>query len=195
MLVRALGILVLLTFVACGGRAESGSPAQARAGSDAGGGAAGATSTTETTPFYLDDVLPWFDGSGVGDFPDGMQDVVLHTSATGVPARATLSTHLPGSGLTGAKALLFSARANLPVRLLVSVGHTRRTFDYFADTAAWPLATVEVAEQWQTFSIDMAEFIPPEGEQEGGLASFYVAFIIDGPGPRELWFDDVSLKW
>jgi hypothetical protein len=194
-LVRVFFGLVALSFVACGGRAESGSADQAQAGSGAGGGGAGAANTAETTPFYLDDFLPWFDGSGVADFPDGMQDVVLHTSTKGEPARATLSTHLPGSGLTGANTLLFSARANQPLRLLVSVGHTQRTYDYFSDAVAWPLATVDVGEKWQTFSLDMSEFVPPESEQDRAVASFYVAFIIDGPGPRELWLDDVSLKW
>ena len=195
MLVRALASLVLLLSVACGGRAESGPAGPTEAGSGSGGGGAAATNTAETTPFYLDDSLPWFDGSGVAEFPDAMQDVVLHMSTNGVPARATLSTHLPGTGLTGAKTLLFSARANLQVQLLVSVGHTQRTYDYFSDPVAWPLATVHVAEQWQTFSIDMAEFVPPESEQDAGLASFYVAFMIDDPSPRELWFDRVSLRW
>jgi hypothetical protein len=148
----------------------------------------------EATPFYLDDVLPWFDGSGVGAFPDGRQDVVLHTSAEGVPARATLSTFLPSDVLKSVTALRFSARATEPTPLLVSVGHNQRTHDYFSDSQAWPLAAVEVGEQWQAFSIDVAEFVPPESEQDRALASVYVAFIIDGANRRELWFDDVSFS-
>ena len=190
--IRALAILVLLTFAACGGRAESGPTRQAEAGSGTGGG--GAANMAEATPFYLDDALPWFDSSGVGAFPDGRQDVVLHVSAEGVPARATLSTFLPSDVLRSVRALRFSARATEATPLLVSVGHNLRTHDYFADSQAWPLAAVEVGQQWQMFSIDLAEFVPPESEQDRALLSVYVAFIIDEARQRELWFDDVSFS-
>jgi hypothetical protein len=149
----------------------------------------------EAESFHFDDALPWFDGSGRADFPEGPEDVVLHMKADGVPARATLSTHLPSDGLTAARALRFSARANQPVQVLVSVGHNQRTYDYFSDTEAWPLATVEAGEPWQTFSIDIAEFVPLESDQDRALSTFYIAFIVDAPSPRELWFDDVSFTY
>lgn len=195
MLVRTFAFLALLSLVACGGRAESDAAGQGNAGSSTGGGGAGATSVDETARFYLDDALPWFDASGRGDFPDGLQDVVPHMNADGAPARATLSTHLPSDLLSVATALRFSARASQPVQLLVSVGHNQRTYDYFADTEAWPLATVEAGEPWQTFAIEIAKFVPLESEQDRALKGFYIAFIIDAPGPRELWFDRVSFDY
>ena len=195
MLIRSLSVAGLLTVVACGGRAESDSPGPAQAGSTSAGGGGGTTTTAEAEPWYFDDVLPWFDAEGVADFPDGMQDVVLHLVADGAPARATLSTHLPSSGFESAKALLFSARASQPVRLLVSVGHNQRKLDYFSDTVAWPLATADVGEQWQTFSIDVAEFTPPERAEDRAVVGFYIAFIIDSPARQELWFDDVTFDW
>jgi hypothetical protein len=167
---------------------------QAQAGSMFAGGGGGTTSTAEAAPFYLDDLLPWFDSEGDADFPDGMQDVVLHLSAEGTPARATLSTHLPSGGLETAKALLFSARASQPVRLLVSVGHNQRGYDYFSDTVPWPLATVDVGQQWEAFSIDRADFAPAESEQDRALAGFYIAFIVEAVGRQELWFDDVTFR-
>lgn len=160
-------------------------------------GGAGTANATDAMPFYLDDALPWFDGSGfTSNYPHGQDDVVLQMNADGAPARATLTTYLPTDLLSYAHTLDFSARASRPAPLLVSVGHELQRYDYFAREPAetWPLARVDLGEEWQTFSIALADFEPSESARQRAHPSFFVSFIVESPAPLELWFDQVALK-
>lgn len=150
----------------------------------------------EATPFYWDDVFPWFDRDGVGDFPVGAEDRVLHLKAEGTPARAGLSTHYPTSSFSLAQVLEFSARASAPARLMVSVGHDQQTYDYFARPPedVWPLGSVDLTGDFRTYSVDLTELAPPEGPPKSSLFSIYIAFLVDEPEPTEVWVDQVSFE-
>lgn len=194
----------LLALAACGGRAtESPHDSQGAASAGGSGGAAagmgaGGSSTAganDAGAAHWDDMFPWFDSFGNGDFPDGEHDRILSLKAEGVPARATLSTHLPAMLLGYVGALSFSARASAPATLWVSVGHEQQTYDYFNRAAdnVWPLASVDVGEAWQRFSLQIAEFVPPPSTQETEPPTFYIAFMVDHPGPIEVSLDTVVL--
>jgi hypothetical protein len=201
----------LFAALACGGKAQS-SAAESVAGTDQGGvvsSTGGATSSgsasiagggsnavEETQPFYLDDVLPWFDGNGWAQFPSAPQDEILHVALEQTPAQATLSTHNVFDLPTGITRVEFSARASAPFRLLVSASDSIQAYDYFAardSGVRWPIAGVDVGTAWQTFQVRLDAMQPPDTTDDG-IPSFWLAFVIDAPGPVELWLDDVSFK-
>lgn len=195
--VRLLGTSAALALVvACGGKATGSSAGESEPGvegSDGKGGNAPAMAVDEKTLPHWDDMLPWFQGSGSSRFPDGEQDVVLHLQATGSPARGTLSTHLPTDALPWTEKVKFSARASAPLKLLVSLGHVQRTYDYFARPAGdeWPIASVNVSEEFQTFSVDKTAFVPLQSEADRAMPAFFLAFIVDNAAPVDVWIDNV----
>jgi len=188
----------LALVVACGGKATGSSPRESESepsvsGSDGKGGGSARVPVDEKMLAHWDDRLPWFQGSGSSRFPNDGEDVLLHLQATGSPARGTLSTHLPSDALSWTEAVKFSARASAPLRLLVSLGHVQRTYDYFARPAGdeWPMASVDVGQEWQTFSIDKTEFVPPQSEADQAVPFFFLAFVVDNAAPVDVWIDNV----
>jgi hypothetical protein len=150
----------------------------------------------EPEPTYWDDKFPWFGRDGDVDFPNGIEDRIVHLTAEGAPARAVSSTHLPVNSIEWAQVLHFTARGSVPTRLWVSVGHDQQTFDYFARAPedTWPLASVDVTEEFRRYSLDVAEFRPPEGAPDANLPLIYIAFMLDQPEPSEVWIDRVVLE-
>lgn len=199
--------MALLWLPACGGQARSspsdpGVEVAATGGTGAGGVASagstgsGGTATPAAAPFYLDDAFPWFPGSGRGQFPVGQSDEILHVAPEQAPSQATFSTHNVSDLLSGMTAVHFLARANPPFRLMVSATDTIHPYDYFAARAAgeqWPLATVDVGEDWQTFEVPLTDMQPPETTDDG-IPSFFLAFIVDDPRKVELWLDQVYFR-
>lgn len=150
----------------------------------------------ESEPTYWDDKFPWFGRDGVGDFPSGTEDRVVHLTAEGTPARAVSSTHLPVGSIEWAQVLHFWARGSVPTRLLISVGHDQWTYDYFARSPddVWPLASVEVTEDLRRYTLDVADFRPLEGAPGPSWPVIYIAFMLDQPEPSEVWIDRVVLE-
>ena len=188
--------VTLALALACGGKATGSGPAESEPSVDgsAGKGAnVAAAPVDENTLTHWDNILPWFEGSGSSRFPREDEDVLLHLQATGSPAHATLSTHQPADVLRWTETVKFSARASAPLELLVSLGHMQRTYDYFARPAGdeWPLASVDVGEEWQTFSIDKTQFVPPQSAADQAMPAFFLAFIVDNPVPVDVWIDNV----
>ncbi len=199
---RSRLVLALALLAACGGRAHSDGEAPGSGQAGNGGSAGTATvagtagTTEETAPLSLDDMLPWFDAAGDGDFPDGpMIDKILHIAAGEAPAHATISTH-NFYDLTSTESIEFSARATSPTQLLVSFSNgDQDDYDYFASRetgVAWPLAAVQVGLDWQSFSVRIADMRPTEMVDPDGRPSFFCAFIVDHPRPIEVWIDGVS---
>ncbi len=195
----ALAVCCLLS--ACGGKARASDDAGAAAGGSGGGGGAAvvAGGGGGGAPFErvaLEEVLPWFDGSGKADFDPKPPNSELHIEATGSPARSTLSTHNHVALLSGVEAISFSAHASASVRMLVSASHAIQDYDYFAARDAgqpWPVAPVELGAAWQDYVVPLAAMMPPETGESGGMA-FFLAFIVESPAPVEVWIDDVRLE-
>jgi hypothetical protein len=191
-------LLLLLLLTACGGRAHSGDgvPAAGQGGGAGSGGtsAAAGAGDTDGAPLLLDDAFPWFDGAGSGRFPSGPIDEVLHITASGTPARATLSTHNVVDILSHVDTLQFKAKASASTRLLVSASNDIPPYDYFAERdagARWPIAAVDVGTAWQEFSVRLADMQPREMGDSDGVPSFFLAFIVEHPEPVEVWLDEV----
>ena len=189
----------------CGGKAHSADlgpgSSMGQGGSVGSGGVAAQAGTAgreaEAEPVLLDDAFPWFDGSGDGGPTSGPSDEILHIVASGTPARSTLSTHNHTAVLSGFSAIGFSARASVPLKLLVSASNAIQAYDYFAARDAgtqWPVASVEVGVDWRDFSVPLADMMPPEVGDSDGMPSFFLAFIVEAPAPVEVWLDDVRFE-
>lgn len=202
--------LALAGLGGCGGKASSagapdgttqggsaGSASGGSAGSASGGSAGsapgGSAGSAPESP-ALDDVVPWFTGSGNTEIPSGQKDEVLHIIAGGSPAQFTLSTHNHYDPFAFSKGIAFSARASAPTRLLVSASKAIQAYDYFAareEGAEWPVAPVAVDLEWQDFSVSFSDMTPKEAGDADGIPSFWLAFIVDHPEPVEVWLDEI----
>jgi hypothetical protein len=211
-------LLALLSQAACGGKAHgsdvpvetqggsAGSPtglvggagtgsAVAGGGPAAGAGMAGVGGSEPARTFPLDDMFPWFDAAGMGRFPVGETDIVLHLETTGAPARASTSTHNL-IDMSWARSVQFSARASSPTHLLVSAGYMQLTHDYFTareSDSQWPTSSVEIDRDWQEFSVLVADMQPPE-MRIGSSPSFFLAFSIEQLDQVEVWIDEVRFS-
>lgn len=214
--VRAGGIAALMLDLACGGKARdpadgnasvAGQPGATAGGStgvtwggSSGGPSGGASPEPRGNPvagLALEDMFPWFDGSGASEFPPAGTDVQLVLAATGNPARGTLSTHNHIDLLSAVSTVSFSARASAPVKLLVSARRSVDGYDYFAERDAgklWPVAAVDVDVDWQPYSIRIADMQPSADATAPGNPSFSVAFIVEHPEPVDVWIDEVMFE-
>lgn len=194
--VRLLFVLGMAWLVAaCGGEATRG------AGEKPGSGQAGAPSSgSPLAGLKLDESFPWFVQEAGGPYEAAADDqdaALVHVTFTGKPLQASLSTHnhVAVVGLTSAVA--FSAKAEPPVTVLVSVKATLDA-DYFAAKAEgrlWPVAPVKVGTEWQRFAVPLADMKPPETTEPSEPPAFTIVFIVDEPtGPVDLWLDDVTFR-
>lgn len=190
-------VLALFVATACGGKANSSTGAPTGGAAQGGTGGSGGGAMTEPESPSFDDVFPWFDGSGASEFPTSQTDEVLHIAATGTPARATLSTHNHVDLLSYAEAIVFSARASAPTRLLVSASNAIQAYDYFDardQGIQWPIVPVEVGLEWQDYRVPLSDMMPVETGDADGIASFWLAFVVEHSEPVDVWLDDVRFE-
>jgi hypothetical protein len=163
------------------------------------------TAGTGGTPQWLvelelDEMFPWFvqeAGGPYGMVSDDGDESLLHVTLEGAPIRAVVSTHNHVEVVSLVQAAAFRAKASGELTVRVSVTGSIG-FDYFAARDAgtpWPSAAVTVEPNWQTFSVPLAEMMPPEIMNPGDTPAFQIAFIVEAAtGPLELWLDDVHFE-